>query len=124
MFCTNTREGGRQGVGEKRQVRKDSKKREGRGQGGKQSQGARSAEGAQVQCGLASPLLPSLCVEDAASWAPTPNSLSLDHPRPCSAPQWGTWLLVQTRLTLNKFQYTLYKKARSIPHGTSHRLHH
>lgn len=89
MLCTNTREGGRQGVderrGEKRQVRKGSKKREGRGQGGKKSKGARNAEGVQVQCGLVSPLLPSLRVEDTASWAPTPNSLSLDRPRPAPA---------------------------------------
>lgn len=28
----------------------------------------------------------------------------------------GAWLSVRTRLTLNKFHYTLYKKARSIPH--------
>jgi len=88
VLCTNTREGGRQGVderrGEKRQVRKGSKKREGR-KGGKKSKGARNAEGVQVQCGLVSPLLPSLRVEDTASWAPTPNSLSLDRPRPAPA---------------------------------------
>lgn len=35
-------------------------------------------------------------------------------------PQGGTRLSVQTKLTLNKFQYTLYKKARSIPHLTIH----
>lgn len=34
-------------------------------------------------------------------------------------PQGGMWLSVQTELKLNKFQYTLYKKARSIPHLTS-----
>lgn len=30
-----------------------------------------------------------------------------------------TWLSVQTKLTLNKFQYTLYKKAGSIPRLTN-----
>lgn len=34
-------------------------------------------------------------------------------------PQGDTWLSVHTKLTLNKFHYTLYKKARSIPHLTS-----
>lgn len=33
-------------------------------------------------------------------------------------PPGGTWLSVQAKLTLNKFQYTLYKKARSTPHLT------
>lgn len=45
-----------------------------------------------------------------------PIRLFLDYaPGP---PSGGHMLSVQTKLTLNKFQYTLYKNARPIPHLT------
>lgn len=65
-------------------------------------------------------LLDSWRVGHPAPCARPPTSLWLDSvPGPCSR---GAWLSVQTRLTLNKFQYTLYKKARSSPHLTNQPL--
>lgn len=68
----------------------------------------------QVPFGVHSP------VGHTALCARPPTSLLLDCvPGPRSR---GAWLSVQTRLTLNKFQYTLYKEARSFPHLTNQPL--
>lgn len=62
-------------------------------------------------------LLDTWRVDNTASCAQTPSNLSLDCvPGPASG---DTCLSVQAKLTLNKFHYTLYKNARSVPHLTS-----
>lgn len=74
---------------------------------------------------------PSPVLASSLPFSPTLGMLTtqrpvLGLPMACSwtvsqvPPQGGTRLSVQTKLTLNKFQYTLYKKARSIPHLTIH----
>lgn len=113
------REGGRELMRKRREKEKEEERRRVRNKERKRKVGTRT----RADCGP-SPVWPCLPFSSTLAVLTTQCPVPRFRVTCCGTvfqvpPQGDTWLSVHTKLTLNKFHYTLYKKARSIPHLTS-----